>query len=477
MKRVLLFIFLMAISNKVKAQPETIWQLLNDGSIIRWAYTGGDEFNGTQLDYSKWDDTYPWGRSLIGNQEQEYYKPGTDNISFDNGIIRLITKHEPGYYTVEPWHSGNDVLSDGQTNNRYFPYTSGMIFSKQKFKYGLFEIRFKLPIGKGLWPAFWLFGGNPNEEFDIFEYKGETPNRIHVDMHCPGNDCNNFGGWATATGNFSDGFNDMIGEWGPNFSVWYLNGDDFVLWLGNLNYQANVIANMAVAKDCPAVFCPGPDGTTPVISYFEIDYIRVWTRLDCQQVITICNYNQASTDPTVITGNQISVGGLSCNSTVQNGQNLNLIATNCIELLNGFTAELESDFAAKIIDCSGTQMKCSFDSTGTDSLLHILSGIEPDSINNSRKGNEVEITFNQTTALYVKIYPNPTDGKISIEFIGQADKEFKIELINSVGQSVFKGGYNRNKKIDIDISHLSKGTYFLKGTVDSKTISDKIILK
>src|SRR5690554_5807772 len=200
---IITLITLLTIMSSVKGQPETMWQLLQDGSIIRWAYSGGDEFNGTQLDYSRWDDGYPWGRSLIENQELQYYKPGSDNITLDNGILRLTTKYEPGYYIVEPWRNSTDILSDGKPNNRYFSYTSGMIFSKQKFKYGLFEIQFKPPVGSGLWPAYWLYGGNPNEEFDIFEYKGETPNKIHIDMHCPGNDCNNFGGWVTATGNFS----------------------------------------------------------------------------------------------------------------------------------------------------------------------------------------------------------------------------------------------------------------------------------
>ncbi|HNR48033.1 MAG TPA: family 16 glycosylhydrolase [Bacteroidia bacterium] len=475
-KTIIIFVCIIAIHSKVSAQPETIWQLI-DGSIIRWAYSGGDEFNGTQLDYSKWDDGYPWGRSLIGNQEQQYYKPGIDNISFDNGILKLITKYEPGYYTVEPWHSGSDILSDGQPNNRYFPWTSGMIFSKQKFKYGLFEIRFKPPVGSGLWPAYWLYGGNPNEEFDIFEYKGETPNKIHIDVHCPSNDCNNFGGWATANGNFSDGFNDIMGEWGPNFSFWYLNGSEFAIWLGNLNYQANIIANMAVANSCPATFCPGTNANTPTTSYFEIDFIRVWTRLDCQQVITICNYNQTSTDPTGITGSQITMGGTNCNAVVQNEQNLHLIATDYIELLPGFIADAGSNFSAKIVNCPVPQIQFALDSSeAAASTLHILSEVEQDSLSNSSERREAESVENNPPILYTKIYPNPTDGKISIEFVGYTDKIIAIELINSLGEKVYSKENIKDKKLDIDISPLPKGVYFLKGIFGSDSITDKIIL-
>ncbi len=483
-KNTIILITLLVIIGNVKAQPETIWQLLQNGTIIRWAYSGGDEFNGTQLDYSKWNDSYPWGRSLIGNQELEYYKPGSDNIKLDNGHLKLTTKYEPGYYTVEPWHSGTDILNDGKPNNRYFPYTSGMIFSKQKFKYGLFEISFKPPVGSGLWPAFWLYGGHPNEEFDIFEYKGETPNKIHIDMHCPGNDCSTFGDWVTATGNFSDGFNTMMGEWGPNFSFWYLNEHEFAIWLGNLNYQANLIANMAVAGNCckpncpenPG-FCPGPNESTPQSAIFEIDYIRVWTKLDCQQVVNICDYNQSATDPTVITGNQITMGGTNCSTTVQNSQDLHLLATDYIELNPGFTAFSGSNFSAKIVDCPGPLKLMPVDEKSeSNGSLKIISEIEQDS-GNIVINEQVSTSIDNPPLLYTKIYPNPTNGKITIEFVGKIDRNIKIELINSNGQTVFSKDNIIEKKLDINISHLPKGIYYLVGTFNEKAISEKIILK
>lgn len=290
---IVLTTLLLNINNAI-SQPEAMWQLLQNGDIIRWVYSFGDEFNGTELDESKWYTCEDGWNREHGNELQYYLD---ENIILENGILKLIAKREPGNYPV--WRF--DGNGNGSIVQKYFEYTSGWIQSKMNFKYGLFEIRFKMPVGKGLWPAFWLYGGNPNEEFDIFEYKGETPNKIHYDMHCPGSACTNFGGWVTATGNFSDGFNVMMGEWGQNFSFWYLNGSEFAIWLGNLNYQENIRANLAIACDgCP--FGPGPDNTTLFPATFEIDYIRVWTRLNCEQTINICNYNQTNTDPTVITG-------------------------------------------------------------------------------------------------------------------------------------------------------------------------------
>ncbi len=63
-------------------------------------------------------------------------------------------------------------------------YTSTRISTKGKkeFQYGKIEIRAKLPLGKGLWPAFWMLGSNIDSvgwpksgEIDILEYVGKEP--------------------------------------------------------------------------------------------------------------------------------------------------------------------------------------------------------------------------------------------------------------------------------------------------------------
>lgn len=470
-KITILITFLIIISN-IHGQPPAIWQLLQDGTINRYAYSGGDEFNGTSLDNSKWINSFPWGRNYEGTCNQAYATDGL-NFEFENGILKLITKKEDLYARGVPYESDNYLLQDGGVNLRWWHYTTGMIFSKQKFKYGIYEIKFKLPAGKGFWPAFWLFGGNPNEEFDIFEYKGETPNKIHIDMHCP-DGCGNFGDWYTATGNFSDGFNDMMGEWDPNMSFWSLNGLDFAIWLGNLNYQAHIIAGTGVANESPCTFSPGPDNSTPFPSAFEIDFIRVWTRLDCQQVINICNYNQTITDPTVITGNSITIGGSNCNSTLKNGEYLKLIATDYILLEQGFNTENGSNLSTNIVDCPGPETKMTNYQNQSDSSLHIISTIEPD--NNNLSNKNVYASIENPPLLYTKIYPNPTEGKITIEFVGKIEQYIKIELISSTGQLVFSKEHILEKNINIDISKLPKGSYFLKGTFGNNTISDKIIL-
>lgn len=70
-------------------------------------------------------------------------------------------------------------------------YTSARLVSKQKFRYGVFEMRARLPGGRGTWPAFWLLSVRkpgwswPKDgEIDIMEHVGYDMNVIHATIHC-----------------------------------------------------------------------------------------------------------------------------------------------------------------------------------------------------------------------------------------------------------------------------------------------------
>lgn len=101
----------------------------------------------------------------------------------------------------------------------------------------------------------------------------------------------------------------------------------------------------------------------------------------------------------------------------------------------GFIADAGSNFSAKIVNCPVPQIQFALDSSeAAASTLHILSEVEQDSLSNSSERREAESVENNPPILYTKIYPNPTDGKISIEFVGYTDKIIAIELINSLGE-------------------------------------------
>jgi beta-glucanase (GH16 family) len=128
-----------------------------------------DEFNKDGLpDTGKWG--YDVGGHGWGNNELEFYTNGK-NAFVRNGKLVIEARKE-----------------EADDNN----YTSARLVTKGKaaFLYGRFEIKAKLPPGKGLWPAIWLlseddaYGRWPRSgEIDIMEQVGYDPDNIHVTVH------------------------------------------------------------------------------------------------------------------------------------------------------------------------------------------------------------------------------------------------------------------------------------------------------
>ncbi|MGI4872322.1 MAG: carbohydrate-binding protein [Janthinobacterium lividum] len=90
-----------------------------------------------------------------GNHELEYYQQA--NATVANGMLQIAAKRE---------------------NVGGFNYTSARMTTKGKdWGYGKVEARIKMPLGNGLWPAFWMLGANIDSqpwpacgEIDILEH-------------------------------------------------------------------------------------------------------------------------------------------------------------------------------------------------------------------------------------------------------------------------------------------------------------------
>lgn len=129
-----------------------------------------DEFDYTGLpDNTKWG--YDIGGGGWGNNELEYYTNSPDNASVANGKLTITARKEV-------------------KENRN--YTSARLVTRGKgdFLYGRFEIKAKLPAGKGTWPAIWMlptdwaYGDWPKSgEIDIMEHVGYDQDVIHISAH------------------------------------------------------------------------------------------------------------------------------------------------------------------------------------------------------------------------------------------------------------------------------------------------------
>ncbi len=278
-------IIILLFAGQIHAQLEPrMFQIKMDG-IVAWNYYFGDDFEGGQVDESKWHKRYPWG-GLLADQKQ-YASP--EMLSQSGGILHLNVSDNKGFYPVEDWMINHEEAKkyglEIQGNSVKLDYVTSCIWSKQAFRYGYFEIRAKAPSGQGLWPAFWLFGQNQKDEIDFMEMKGERPNELHIDVHCP-DSCEkvftkpfglpqNWGGWVKMNQQLTDEYVTYSGVWLPNSLTYYVNGVPVSHYAGDFDTPMNVIANMAVARDGFA-FNPGPNTETKFPADYQVDYIRVW---------------------------------------------------------------------------------------------------------------------------------------------------------------------------------------------------------
>ena len=185
--------------------------------------------------------------------------------------------------------NGNLVITARQDGGGY---TSARITTKGKVQpqYGHLEARIKIPRGQGIWPAFWMLGGQfPNTqwpdsgEIDIMENVGFEPHIVHGTLHGPG-----YSGGGGLTGSyqhpegwsFADDFHTFAIDWEPGKISWSVDGNVYQTkttadtggnpWVYDQEFF--FILNVAVGGDWPG----GPDGSTQFPQEMVVDYVRVY---------------------------------------------------------------------------------------------------------------------------------------------------------------------------------------------------------
>lgn len=212
-----------------------------------------DEFNGTTLDTSKWESQWPWGRTN-GTHYLTWYPDDAVQVG-----------------------SGNLRFKGEKRSMMGYNYTTGIVttWNKRTWTYGYFEMRAKLPKGKGMWPAFWLIPTDSwPPEIDVFEVLGHEPATIYMTNH-----------WTDATGkptgysyvhkgvDTSDGYHVYAVEWTSTYIAWLLDGKEVYRTTSNVpQTRMYVLAQLGIGGDWPG----NPDATTVFPAQMDVDYIRVF---------------------------------------------------------------------------------------------------------------------------------------------------------------------------------------------------------
>jgi beta-glucanase (GH16 family) len=273
-----------------------------------WELAWHDEFDGTGtlnangLDVERW--TIETG--LCVNDEQQVYVTDTANVRVEEGRL-ILEAHDldpargdcPGCRPSAS--SGGPRFTSGRVNSQ----------GKAEFQYGRIEARIKLPLGAGLWPAFWMLGGDidavgwpQSGELDVMENLGYE-NWVSGAVHGPGYSGAESRGftYTLPAGQAVDAWHTYRVDWTPDQIEWYVDGirvhtllrltlglyDQpwvfdhpyfIVLNLalgGNYPYSVNRTAPGAPEGGC---FGLPPSTIETLPQRVEVDWVRVCTRAD-----------------------------------------------------------------------------------------------------------------------------------------------------------------------------------------------------
>lgn len=198
-----------------------------------------------------------------GNNEKQYYQRA--NATVVNGELRITAKRE---------NVGGALYTSARMK------TQGL----KEFTYGKMEARIKMPMGQGLWPAFWMLGSNITSvswpkcgEIDIMEHVN-TENTVLGTVHWDSNgNYAQYGGNTTTT---PADFHVYSIEWTPSFIKWFVDG----VFYHEINIANGaggtdefqgpffLLLNMAVGGNLPGQTVD--DSKFPAT--MAVDYVRVY---------------------------------------------------------------------------------------------------------------------------------------------------------------------------------------------------------
>lgn len=193
-------------------------------------------------------DVWKFEEGFCRNQEDQWYN-GDKNIYVQDGVLVIEGRNVEQEKIPNPRY---DRHNNSWPSNigEYLTWTSGSMMTRgdrdggYTWKYGIYEVRAKVPQYVGAWPAIWSTGMQHEwpygGEIDIMEYYG---NCIHANV-CWGNGGKWSGYWNSAVV-----MDNELGEgWGDEYHIWQMlwDYDHIELWCDDIlvnNIDLNTTRN------------------------------------------------------------------------------------------------------------------------------------------------------------------------------------------------------------------------------------------
>lgn len=241
-------------------------------------------------------DEWSYEHGFVRNEELQWYQP--DNASVENGCLVITGRRE----TV-PNPRYNPEGSDWREVRPVAEYTSACVTTRNSFtfRYGRMEVRARIPVASGSWPAIWTLGNRwpwpANGEIDIMEFYRRGEPIILANACWLGDD--NRDAWDESTTPYTH-FLGLDADWADKFHVWRMDWDaEFIrLYLdgellnevdltqsqrgGGADHDVNPFSNDidGFGHYILLNLALGSNGGEPDIEAFpmryEVDYVRVY---------------------------------------------------------------------------------------------------------------------------------------------------------------------------------------------------------
>jgi len=279
----LMYAFLLVVfcqSCSVKTRVDVVKKYQSEGYQMVW----NDEFekNG-QPNPNNWK----YEEGFVRNEELQWYQEENAFVKDGKLIIEARKEKKPNPLFVKD-------SRNWRKNREHIEYTSACLITRglQEFKYGRFEMRGKIDISGGLWPAFWTLGVKhdwpANGEIDIMEY---YQGKILANIASLGK--NGKPKWFSNTKSI-----DSLGgkKWADDFHVWRMDWDENTIslfvddlllnktWLTSLQNENGQSIHPFKQKHYLLLDLAlggmngGALANTTFPNRFEIDYVRVYQK-------------------------------------------------------------------------------------------------------------------------------------------------------------------------------------------------------
>lgn len=241
------------------------------GYHLVWA----DEFDRDgPPDPARWHHDTVRNREGWYNNERQYYAGAQGrNAWVQDGRLRITARREAPQQAAD-W--------GGQR------YTSARLITRGKadWTYGFFEIRAKMPCGRGTWPAIWTLGSGgrwPDDgELDILEHMGHSPGRVSSAVHVAAGHGGQNTGAAFPLANACSEFHRYQMHWTPEGVSFGVNGFAYFRYprldagprAWPFDKPQFLLLNLAIGGDLGGSV---DDSIFPVA--MEVDYVRVYQRV------------------------------------------------------------------------------------------------------------------------------------------------------------------------------------------------------